>query len=366
MGGRDLVWEKDLWGYNALHWACSRNASLDVVKELIEAGGGRDYVWEKDVSGRTPLSYACQCSAYLDVVKVLIDVGGGRDIVWEKDDGCGFTSIHYACEGNEPASVAVLDLLIQHGGQELIVEPDSGGDIPLQNLMGNNPNPNPEESRRSYVEKASYLINKGIQLQIGGQYSIGGLFPLGDRNDQCEHDLIGHDLIYMTQVSNVPPTLEQVMAMPNNRHLPILQAMIVNKAPEYIIKSAVRTFVDSINTRDSFDKYPIHVAVEYGLSWDDGLEQIVEAFASAQQTAQFSVCIKYGVQWENGMRNILENSDVGILENADTVTGLYPFMTAAVGGENYGYDFDSVFHLIKSSPLLVKQFSIQRKEKDNM
>ncbi len=49
---------------------------------------------------------------------------------------------------------------------------------------------------------------------------------------------------------------------------------------------------------------------------------------------------------------------MGVLENVDTLTGLYPFMTAAVGGENDGYDFDSVFQLIKSSPLLVKQFSI--------
>ncbi len=93
---------------------------------------------------------------------------------------------------------------------------------------------------------------------------------------------------------------------------------------------------------------------------DDGLEQIVEAFASVQQIAPLNVCTAHGVQWENGTRITLESmADIDILETADTSTGLYPFMIAAVGDGNNRckYDFDSVFELIKARPLVVQQFS---------
>ncbi len=167
----------------------------------------------------------------------------------------------------------------------------------------------------------------------------------------------------------VLPTLEQVMAQPRNRqHLPILQALIVNKASPRIIKSAINTFIDSINTRDSFGKLPIDVATEYGLSWDDGLKQIVEAMtssASAEHITPLNVCVKHGVQWENGTRIVLENTNSDeqvLLETPDASTGLYPFMMAAavaVDGGDYGYDLDTIFNLMKETPQLVKlsQFS---------
>ncbi len=202
-------------------------------------------------------------------------------------------------------------------------------------------------------ENVSLLINKGIELQIGGQYSIGGLF-ICNTNQEVKDEIDGKWDVKLL------PALEQVLAMPNNHHLPILQALIVNKAPPLIIKSAADAFTDSINTKDSFDKYPIDVAIDRELSWDHGMQKIVEAFVSEQQTTPLNICVKYGVQWENGTRNALENSGVDILETLDASTGLYPFMVAAAVGRdnepNYGYDFDSIFHLIKSRPLVVRQF----------
>ncbi len=204
------------------------------------------------------------------------------------------------------------------------------------------------------------------------------------------------------------------MAMSQNRNLPILQALIINRVPPIVIKVAVISFPDSIQTRDSFGKLPIDVAVENGLSWDDGMERIVERFANAKQTSPLNICVKYGVQWENGTKIVVENSNSNVhydydddesddeyddetddeyddetdgetdgesddewddadtsflLQTPDASTGLFPFMLAAVGRRgndnghanepanfNNSYDLDSIFELMKLTPHLVRQF----------
>ncbi len=386
VGGRDLLIKKDdtCFGRNALNLAlalafkcgcdyfplceceCEREGkiSIDVVKELIRAGG-RDLVFDKTKHGANSLHWACYCNASIDIIQMLIEVGG-RDLVLDKDGCDGLSSLHCACQGR--TSVDVLDLLIQHGGRDVLTQVHNYGMTPLHSLIADycvNYGVDHREQKGALiiVENASFLINKSIELQIGGQYSIGGLFN-NDHNTsrriQDANDAYWNNLVL--------PVLEHVMAMSNNQHhLPILQALIINEAPPHILKIAVDTFSDSINTRDSFDKYPIDVAIENDLSWDDGLEQIVRAFAFAQQTAPLNVCAKHGLQWENGTKLVLENDDNVdiILDTADTSTGLYPFMMAAVGGRdddepNYGYDFDSIFHLIKSRPLVVRRFGAEK------
>ncbi len=310
---------------------------------------------DKHIHGWTALHLACRGNASIDVVKLLIVVGGGRDFVWEKDE-FGRTAFHLACLYN--ASIDVLDLQIEYGGEDIITQVDNYHKTPLQFLITQSWSTDDDKEKRAEIEKTSFLINKGIELQIGGEYSIGGLF-----NNNSNEEV--RDGIYKYWDERVLTALEPVMTQPNSRHLPILQSLIVNKAPLHIIKSTLDTFSASINTTDSFDKYPIDVAVEHGLSWDDGMEQIVESFALSQQTTLLNVCTKHGVQWENGTKIVLESDDdVDILETADTSTGLFPFMVAAVGHcgneSNHGYDIDSVFQLIKSRPLAVRQIGEEK------
>ena len=73
------------------------------------------------------------------------------------------------------------------------------------------------------------------------------------------------------------------MALPNNQHQPILQALITNKALPHTIKDVVNCFTHSINTLESFNKYPIDTVFQHRLSWDDRMELIVNAFAAVQQ-----------------------------------------------------------------------------------
>ena len=95
------------------------------------------------------------------------------------------------------------------------------------------------------------------------------------------------------------------MSDPHSRQLPILHALIVNNAPTCIINYAVDRFPHSIITQDSFGQYPIDLAVQYRLAWDGGLQDIVDAYASSQQTTTLHVCAKHGVKLENGTKEVL-------------------------------------------------------------
>ena len=342
IGGREIVFEKNKNRFNSLHLACMNKAPIDVVLKLIKVGG-REIVFEKDKYGNNLLHLACEYNASIDVVLKLIKIGG-RELVFEKNK-YGWNSLHIACEYKAP--IEIFDILTQYGDEDLLMQVNNEGKTPLHYIITERYYYNHENFRTIGVERASYLINKGIQLQVGGEYSIGGLF-----NSKTEKHV--QDTINEKWDSRVIPALEQVMALPDNQHQPILQALITNKALPHTIKDLVNRFPHSTNTLDSFNNYPIDTAVQHSLSWDDGMKQIVNVSAAVQQTTRLNICSRHGVQWENGTRDILESSDIDAIESVDVSTSLYPFMVAAVGDKKHSYDLDSVFHLIKSSPLLVR------------
>ncbi len=173
------------------------------------------------------------------------------------------------------------------------------------------------------------LINKSIELQVGGEYSFGGLF---DPNaDQSMKDKI-FSCFNWNQL--VLPVLQQVMADPRNYDQPILHAAIINKVPQSIIKDMITQFPYSIGKRDSLGRFPITVALQHKFRWEDGLlKEMVETFISNERASTaLSVCTKYGLQWDNGMKNVVGEIDDHELYMADKMLGLYPFMVAGVGG----------------------------------
>ena len=99
------------------------------------------------------------------------------------------------------------------------------------------------------------------------------------------------------------------------------------------------------------NRYPLDVAVQEGLAWDDGLKIVVEAFAAHISCSVIHVAAYHGVEWENGMREVVEENEkeIGIV---DVVTGLYPFMLTAVGGTRSS-DLNSIFNIMKKEPGLV-------------
>ena len=109
-----------------------------------------------------------------------------------------------------------------------------------------------------------------------------------------------------------------------------------------------------ILVKDSHNRYPIDVAVDKGLQWEDGMKEIFDKFTSTQQDTvqnKLLAAIRHGVKWDQGLKYILKESRVHV-SDVDKMTNLYPFMLAA---SEQKCDLDSVFSLIQVNPQLVKQ-----------
>ncbi len=360
IGGRDLLFETDTHGRNPLHCTCENYASVEVVSKLIDIGG-RDLLFEKDGLGRNPLiSVFISEEPPIEVILKLIEIGG-RDLVMHQNK-YGENVLHYISTNlngygeSIQLSNDLLNILTRQGGAEILSQKENTGKTPLQYLITDQ---HVHDCRLENmgldsitINNASLLIDKGIQLQFGGEYGIGGLFSFRP-NQEIQRE------IYQNWEIIVLPALEEVMSLTHNQHLPILQAVIINKAPPRIIKSTIQKFVESsINTRDGVGQLPIDVAVRHRLSWNDGTKELVEALLSTQESAEvFKMCIKNGLQWHHGMNVVVKDVGIDDIERKDEETGLYPFMLAGVGHGKRSYDLGSIFHLIKRSPRLVWRYN---------
>jgi len=287
------------------------------------------------------------------VISELVSVGG-RDLVMATDKD-GWNSLRFAIYNELSVEVALVDLLTQHGGAEILTQMDNDGKIPLQSFIAKNlidedgDDLYEEIDYTTLIDNTSLLISRGIALQVGGEYEIGGLFS-STSDQEVKYK------IYENWDRIVLPALEKIMTLSDGQHLPIIQAVIINKAPPRIIKATVNRFAESINTTDSLGQLPIDVAVQHKLLLDNGMQEIVEAFLSSEEPSTvLRVCINNGLQWENGMRAVVEGVGTNDIERQDEATGLYPLMAAGICQDSQTYDFDSVFHLIKKSPQLVRR-----------
>eukprot|EP00957_Ditylum_brightwellii_P051072 3872041-Ditylum_brightwellii.AAC.1 len=84
--------EKDRHGHTPLHLACSNRATLNVVSLLLEYWP--ESIKETDENGYTSLHTACEYGAPLDIVSFLLDNWAGAT---KEKDNWGFTPLHTAC-----------------------------------------------------------------------------------------------------------------------------------------------------------------------------------------------------------------------------------------------------------------------------
>jgi ankyrin repeat protein len=353
VGGRDLVMiASGYHGSTALHWACHWNLSMDIINKLIDVGG-RDLVMITDNNGCTALHGAC--ASYKPSINVIIKLihVGGRDIVLVSN-GDGRTALHNVCSRN--VSIEVVNKLIDIGGKEVLTTYDNDGKSPLVALLSA---PCDIDGKSA---KTSSIISKATQFQVAGEFGFGGLF------DSAFDDEI-KDIIYKQWNETIIPALEEDDMVLINGQSILLHAAIIAKAPAHIIRDIISRF-DCILSEDSMGRCPIDVAVVEGLKWHEGMDDVVREYttSTAEQQGQqerlvINVAALHGLLWESGMQQALEESIVQVgNNNVDAMTGLFPFMLAAVGKSS---DLRTIYELMRRSPHNVKLFKSSRKRKGN-
>jgi len=331
VGGSDLVLQKDMDGITSLHYLCSYATPNDVVMNMIEVGG-EELVLAKDNDGWNSLFYAC-CfrSSNSDLIMELIQAGG-RDVVVDNDHN-GENSLFIACKNN--VSMNVLERMIDVGGQDILLTQNKYDKSPLYSYITHE---NLEQSDEEIVETIALLISRGIHFSVCGEFGIGGLFNSATDKVQKE--------VFRKWSDYILPALQKVTATLDNMPQPVLHAALISKVSSHVVKDIVQN-LDCIETVDSMGRYPIDLAIKMGLPWNDGMKEIVEAFASAQGTSVFNVSAKHRLPWENGMENALKDSGIGVIRSWDELLEYYPYILA---GEGPAYDLEAIFNLMKRSP----------------
>lgn len=326
LGGKRLVMLKNDNGSNVLHYACCFMEPFDVVSAIIEVGG-KDLVMEVDDNESSMLVLACEHNAPMEVILLLIDVGG-HELVMKR--GCyECSTLHEACENG--ANIEVIMKLIEVGGSELLQCQDSDGWTALLSPYCS--------SRCCYTKPFGtmfqYMFREYMEANIGGEFSIGGLF----NNSSSQSN---QDKIFSRWDEWFPLIIESLL----ERHQNILHAAILARAPIRIIHD-ICTVLDCILTQDSKGRYPIDVAAELGLTWNEGMGILVEQMAQKQNTSLLYVGAKYGVKWDDKMKDIAKSNINEVETGYDSMTGLSAFMLAAAGECS---DLSTVYSLIRVFP----------------
>lgn len=337
VGGKELVMERiNLYNTTALHCACINNAPIEVVSKLVEIGG-KELVMEKmeHLDHQTSLHLVCNCeNTSIDVVFKLVEVGG-KELVTEKNYRDGSTSLHYVCKNK--ASIEVVSKLIEVGEKEVLMERNNKGQNALYYGYFS------DESSNIYNDSFELMVKEGILAQVGGEFGIGGIFNSVNTND--EQKRIFHQWeSFATFLKTAMTSIQQQY----RQQVPLLHAAIIAKAPQHIIKDIIDRF-DCVLIRDSFNRYPINVAVEEGLEWHEGMREVIYATATSQKRPIINIAAQYGVRWNNQMREIVESNSHQVVDGCDNETGLHIFMLAAMGDN---CDLSSIYGLRRMSPEL--------------
>ena len=246
------------------------------------------------------------------------------------------TALHKAC-WNKKIPHHVISKLIEVGGRELLMAKNKDVDIALHSAYFSK---NWNRSLRHYSIKFATLIKDHILANIGGEFGIGGLFNVASEEVQ--------NRIYK-KWDQIIPALESIIESLQEWQTPILHAAIIAKAPSNIVQDIINHFEYSVENTDSLKQYPIQVAVEEGLGWSEGLQEVIEATAQSQHRQGLSIytAVQYGIKWNPHMKELAETNVDEIMNGYDGLTGLHLFMVAAMG--DY-HDLGTIYGMMRMNP----------------
>ena len=249
-----------------------------------------------------------------DAVRVLLD--RSPHAVKAKSPKTGRLPLHIACDVGKPEIVElILDLGVKHdvGGQfgaGGIYEKDFNGDTPLGLIIHEMNNPFESEASRNLRTCAAtaYLVRGDTHY-----------FPI------LHTALLISTPAAFEQVLVIAKEFDQDLSGTDHHGRTALVKAIHFKKEHPHSKKLISTLLGwSLKSlacvRDGAGRFPLHIAAEMDLEWNNGLEDIVHANRAA-------------------------------LKEPHSVTGLYPFMIAA----NMSAELESTYFLLKEDP----QFNIQ-------
>ena len=92
------------------------------------------------------------------------------------------------------------------------------------------------------------------------------------------------------------------------------------------------------------------MAIEKGLEWAEGMQEVIEAMAAKQQCPVIHVAAQYGLPWGKYMRELVGVNVDDIVNGTYSLTGLRLFMLAVMDKNS---NLSSIFGMMRISPSLL-------------
>ncbi len=187
--------------------------------------------------------------------------------------------------------------------------------------------------------RLTFLLDQGIKFNLDEM----DLFGLLNYNS-CH---VCSDVWYKWEDEEIFLSPLQNIMNTHHKKIPFLQVAVNTVAPPMVINEMIE-HLDCIETVDSRGRYHFVMAMDKIFGWNnEGLKEMVQAFAAAKGRRVIDICAEYGYSWKYGMHKVLAETSSNDIETPDATTRLYPFMLAAAGDRS---DLGSIFEIIKMSP----------------
>jgi ankyrin repeat protein len=330
-----IILKDKMTGFNALHLAVDTD-NLHVVKIILdkctEAATGEC----KD--GKLPIHFAKS----EQVARLLID---------QNPTGLGHISksghlpLFSACL-NDHVPPEVIEIIIKEGskfriGQQYSNEAScrSCGGVLVKDLYGDTP--------IKIIFRRILFVNTSIQ-------------------DDMDNRLWGKLCIvlkYTYLALHGYPFCDESITIPK------IHALIECGANPKIVQYVIKRYPNEVIKRDEFGKTPLSIAA----SKVDTMPEIIEILLKAEKNNKYGIvssarmtdnekrlplhlAVESGRTWVNGVENIVVAEPLA-LETRDIKTKMYPFMLAAV--PSYKWDntcYDTIYTLLRAAPHVVKAY----------
>ena len=323
----------------------------------------------KNADGRGLLE---MCIWYGNVAAAKVVIQRLPEALSRKDHIKGQLPLHIACEeSNNTSQSELVEILLSEGlkndvggkyGAGGLFEKDYKGTSPLMQVIHMMNNPFTWDAQLFEIcVKTAYQSSKEVfpELTLTGSTTsrIGGEIAVTFSVDEIEflkegiefHFPILHEAMRISspdafyRIIEIVKNHDHDLAGKDRRGRTALVKAIYldaeglqsNRKNQYKRKTSTKEIIsmiigavtsDCAKVRDGAGRLPINIATELGLSWEEGVGDIV--FAN-----------------KNG------------LEERHCVTGLFPFMTAAVGPER---DLTTIFKLLRERPKVARRITGRR------
>ena len=318
---------QDKIGWTPLHLACWAGASFDLIHLLIKHQKQSSCI--KTIDGWTPIHLACRYQASVDVINALLEASPQSAMIKAKGGWC---PIHLACWWQSSSAVIRSILKAYPTGAKIETWEDY---IPLEILWQRHIES--DAIKGHDAQNTNYTTGQGKSPAMMTETNKKKSMNDNNKNNEL------YEKIALLLHAACCQTVLDFTVQQRNGPLPLIYALSAiksgTKCPRHIqtcILQRLATLTEEQVKNPIFfseNRSFLSLSIELGITWDWGLKLIFEAFPEA-------ICIR------------------------DRMTGLYPFMQAAVCKNstfcrkwgNKKQDVESVstiYKLLRVAPFLV-------------